>query len=228
MRSPLPSIVIAALAIPALTPGCGGGAANSGGAIALADYGREYVKVFCRRVYTCCDAAEIASAPDWGPSEADCVTAGAARLSTANLQAAVASGRVVYHGDRARKCIDNVAALSCADFGVAFLSRYVPDCPEIAEGTVPEGGQCTLVEECATGFCDGSGCAARAGLGEACQPPYACQPGLYCSLVTSSCAPIAPIGGACDENPGCENYNCPPPVGTEPRICSPQTMCNGP
>ncbi len=222
MRAPILPTFLAALTITTVTPGCGGG--GSGASIPLADYTREYVEAFCRRIYTCCDAAEIATDPDWGPTEADCVTAGIAFFSPSALQASVASGRVAYHGDRARKCVDNIAALSCADFGVGFLRQYIPDCAAIIEGKVPEGSSCTLVDECATGNCAGV-CARAPGMGESCMGR--CQQGLYCSNTTNTCTPIAPIGGACDENAGCENFFCALSGGTEPGVCSPQAMCNG-
>jgi hypothetical protein len=211
----------------ALAPGCGGSVGGGdGGSIALANFASEYAKAFCRRVYTCCDDVERAAMPDWGATEADCVRAATATLSATNLLAAVDEGRIVYHGDRARRCLDNIAALSCADWGVGFVMRYIPECPQIAEGMGAEGAPCTLQEECASRYCSGT-CLARSGAGEPCSGPFSCQDGLYCSLSDGTCAAILPIGAtSCTENPACQNYSCPPPAGSEPRTCIPAT-CNG-
>jgi hypothetical protein len=209
--------------------GCGS-SSGGGGSVALTDFASESAKAACGRIYKCCDATERAGDTTWGPTEADCVTAMTPQLTTsvAAFQAGIDAGRIVYHGDRAQKCLANVAALSC-DWGITFNRRYVPDCAHVFDGTVATGATCTADEECTSGFCSPvTGCAARLAVGEACTAPTHCQDGLYCPVSAGDhCVAAAAIGAACQVSIACQNNSCVIPDGASSGTCGAPMMCNG-
>ncbi len=218
-----------AVAVLLTLAGCGSSSSGGGASVAIADFGAEYAKASCSRIYKCCDATERAGDTTWGPTEADCVTAMTPQLQTgvASLQTGIDAGKITYHGDRARKCLDNIAALSC-DWGINFNMRYVPDCLHFADGSVANGTACTLDVECMSGFCGPTGCAARGALGDACTAPTGCADGLYCPVSAGDhCATVAAIGVACEVSVACQNNSCVIPDGATAGTCGAPMMCNG-
>jgi hypothetical protein len=217
-----------ALASLVMLAGCG---SSSGGAsVKITDYANNSAIAACHRYFTCCDATELADNPAWGASEADCVTMMTATASDAvtMLQAGIDAGKITYHGDRAAKCIENVTALSCANWGVNFNTRYVPDCAHVFDGTLAIAAACTRDEECMSGFCSASACAARGALGDACTAPTACQDGLYCPVSAGDhCVAIAKVGATCEISIACENNSCVIPDGATSGTCGTPMMCNG-
>jgi hypothetical protein len=222
-------LVVASLVALGTLTDCGSGGGSSG-PIPLASFGSEFAKVFCRRIYTCCDVVERASESAWGPTETDCLAALTIELSSdvATLQAGIDAGRIVYHGEQARQCIDGAASLSCADYGVDFHLSAIPACSRISDGTVAPGGACTRLEECANGDCVVGACVTRGGPGDACSSPNGCETGLYCTFGAGTCAPFSGIGSACDENAACPNNTCVIPAAGGAGTCGPPTACNGP
>jgi hypothetical protein len=209
--------------------GCGSSGGGGVTPVALGDFASEYAKAFCHHVYMCCDATELADAATYGSTEAECVSIGTAQFAyiTTRLQPGIDGGRIVYHGDRARRCMDNVGALSCS-WGVGFNARNVPDCQHFADGTVANGAACTLDEECMSGFCSGSACAARVAVGDACTAPTGCADGLYCPVSAGDhCVAVAHIGAACEVSIACENNSCVIPDGQTSGTCGAPMMCNG-
>ena len=215
----------------ALVTVAGCGSSGGGTSLAIEDYASEAAKAYCHRIYTCCDATERAGGDStWGPTEADCVTATTTQQAAgvAVIQAGITAGKIVYHGDRARRCVDNIAALSCADWGINFSTRYVPDCAHVSDGTVALAGACARDEECASGFCSASVCAARGAVGEACTSPSACQDGLYCPVSAGDhCVAAGAIGAACEVSVSCQNNSCVIPDGATVGTCGSPMMCNG-
>lgn len=129
-----------------------------------------------------------------------------------NIVKAVEDGRIVYHGDKAQACLDAWAALGCD----MFTMRAPSICDETLEGTVEEGGACTLDGECkgpffckVEGSCPGV-CTARQGEGAACKSDDACQDGLGCDEGLDECVKPGTSGDACEQGePGCVlGYMC--------------------
>jgi len=212
--------------------GCGSSSSSgSGASVKIADYAGNAAIASCHRIFTCCDATELSdNAGAWGASEADCVTMMTASGSDgiAMLQPGIDAGKITYHGDRAAKCIENIAALSCANWGVNFNARYVPDCAQAFDGTVATGAACTRDEECTSGFCSVSVCTARGKVGDACTAPTACEDGLYCPVSAGDhCVAIAKVGAACEVSVACENNSCVIPDGQTSGTCGTPFMCNG-
>jgi hypothetical protein len=207
--------------------GCGPG---SGGSIPSGQLGSQYAAVFCHRVFTCCEPAERSDIN--ANDEATCRTLVATDVNTkiAGSQASIDAGRINYHGDLARRCVDTLGALSCAQWSGDDEYRRFPECLSILEGTVMPGGACTTSEECRSGSCDinagtAGTCVARAGLGESCAT-VSCLATLACQFDTNTCMNPLPDGSPCVYNSDCTNGFC----GTDAsgaRSCASPTTCNG-
>jgi hypothetical protein len=199
------TFVVAVLA--SVATGCG-----SGSAIPLDQFNDEFAKTLCRRYYTCCDVIERGADPELGSTEAECVAVFTAAFagSGAGVQADIDAGLLVYHGDKARACLDDLATLSCEEYGMEFDLNRIPNCVALAEGKVALGDTCSNSDRCTSRFC----AANPAGTAMTCQVPPA--------LPTPQ-----PIGAPCDQDAACLNNHCPYPIGTEPRVCALPTECNG-
>ena len=118
-----------------------------------------------------------------------------------NMVKAVEDGRIVYHGDKAQDCLDAWAALECDMF-----TKRAPDiCNDALEGTVDEGGSCTLNGECkgslyckVSNDCPGV-CAPREDAGASCKSDDACKDGLTCDDSLEQCVQPGTSGDACDQ-----------------------------
>jgi hypothetical protein len=145
------------------------------------------------------------------------------------LQAAVANGTIVYHGDRAQACIDQFNSASCG-----ALSAGPGNCADVFEGTIATGQPCDLSEQCVSTYCDTSGggttcprgtCRALAAAGGSCTTDSQCMSGLYCAMGTGpmgTCTAEIASGGACDQtmNPHCANgLSCVTPMGSTMGTC---------
>jgi len=208
--------------------GCGS-SSSGGSTVALTDFASESAKATCARIYKCCDATERMGDSTWGATEMECVTMQTPVVATgvATLQAGVDAGKITYHGDRASKCLANIKALSC-DWGITFNRRYVPDCLHVFDGTVANGTACSMDEECMSGFCSPTGCAARAKAGDACTAPTGCEDGLYCPVSAGDhCLAAKALGEACEVSTSCQNNSCVIPDGQTAGTCGVPMMCNG-
>jgi hypothetical protein len=210
-----------------LAPGCGSGGGSGVVAVPFDQFATEYAAVFCHKGFTCCDAVELGR---YGADEATCRTTYAAGISAnnADFPTAIAAGRIIYHGDRVRRCIDTIAALPCAQWGADEELRRFPDCIGAYDGTVAPGGACTHTAECADGTCDTGGaagvCVANAKIGESCVSD-SCPLELSCASDASGfptvCATPLPDGSACSYDSDCASTFC------EANVCGLPTLCNG-
>jgi hypothetical protein len=227
MQTPLSKCVV--LSILVALAGCGS-SSSGGGSVARADFASESAKATCHHLYKCCDATELMSDPTWGTTEAECATMQTSTVTTSlmNLLAGVDAGRITYHADRAKQCLDSLTALSC-DWGIYYNAHNVTGCAHVFDGTVATGSACTMDEECTSGFCmGGSTCAARGASGDACTAPTACADGLYCPVSAGDhCVAVKKIGEACDVSISCENASCVIPDGQTSGTCGAPMMCNG-
>ena len=211
--------------------GCGGG--SSGKSIPIDQLASEYAAVFCHKMFTCCDASELAARESTGPDEAACRSVVAATVNDPVLQAQVAAGRVVYHGDRARSCLDTVAALPCQQWALDEKLIRFPACDAITEGTLAAGSACAISDQCIDGFCGSSTgelvCAPPAQAGQPCSFAK-CVSGLACrtdELASPGiCGPRLPDGAACVDQNDCASGYCIGD-GTGMASCGLLTTCNG-
>ena len=121
------------------------------------------------------------------------------------IQAAVSSGTVVYDPSAMSNCHDALAAAGC---GLSD-NPYLPACESALAGTVAEGGNCAINEECAgdlycnyAGSCPGT-CSAREAEGALCRQDSDCQAGLACFIQSGSagtCTKKPQLGEACGDD----------------------------
>jgi hypothetical protein len=228
MRSSLGGFVlVAALA------GCGpsgGGTGSAGGAIRLDQLDAEYAAAFCRKLFTCCTAAELMATPAGSGDEAACRATYGARIAAdfEAIRGGVASGAATYDGAKARSCFDALVGLPCTEWGGDDALERIPDCALFLRGTVAPGGACIVSQQCTDGECQTGGiCVANARAGEACAG-RPCQGGLYCDTdaagALTTCAAYQPNGAPCSFDDECRSKTCG--TGT-PRVCGPSEICNG-
>jgi hypothetical protein len=118
-----------------------------------------------------------------------------------NLMTAIDEGRVEYHPARIEACLDRLADLGC-DLMVGW---YFEECEAALTGTVEEGDDCTLDDECVGDLfcqiedaCPGT-CAERGAEGDSCVDAEHCQVGLGCSEA-GECVEYGSEGDACTED----------------------------
>ena len=213
----------------AFAPSCGGSGSTS--SIPIDRLGAEYATVFCHKAFTCCDAAELPGNSATAVDEPTCRSTVGARIGSelAANQASIAAGRLVYHGDRARDCLDVVAGLACAQWGADEELARFPDCLMIYEGKVAPGGACSRDAECDRGTCEAGACLADLVLGAPCGVGL-CEPGSTCIYDANDaptvCSNPMPDGAPCSYNSDCAGGFCESNAAGD-RVCGPPTMCNG-
>lgn len=192
MRTTIAVASIAALA------GCGG---NGGGSLTIEEFGDRSPTVTCGILLDCYGQDLLESF-----LTTDCESQFGAMYDEAQLpryQAAIDAGTILYHGDRAQACLDEIEAAGCG----ALDRVAVPSCEATLEGTIASGGACSINEECAgDAYCQtsamtcGGTCQAQAGAGAVCDGDDACQPGLKC--FDGACRTPAGAGAPCEGSDG--------------------------
>jgi len=228
-------IVLGAFGLVA-APGCGGGGSGPNGnpvvPIPLEQANREFAAVMCAKFFTCCDADEVARA-EVGPDEATCSSglfSDGNSLFDENAPG-VAAGRITYHGDRARRCLDWLAGLPCAQWGGDVVLSRSPDCRGIFEGTVTSG-PCEISDECLNGSCwwqteTEHTCRPSPQLGESCTTSL-CGSDSYClgDGTSGICRAPEADGQPCSGGLECASRSCNGNMPFE-GVCGPPVTCNG-
>jgi hypothetical protein len=216
--------------------GCPSSGGSGGAAVPLDQLADELAQAFCHKAFTCCTTAERQTNTATSADEAACRTTVAPQLGadiSAN-QSAIAAGTMVYHPEKARACLDVVAALSCPDWGGDDRLTRFPECNQMWEGKVAPGGACTRNQECIGGACSNiSGpfaCVGLPGLGEPC-PTGNCQLGIACaqdaSGLPTKCVALQANGVACSGDEDCASNNCTFVASASAIVCAASTMCVG-
>jgi len=162
-----------------------------------------YAKAYCDLLRRC-----------WGdllpiilPGE-DCEQLVETRVSDefARVEQAIAAGKVRYDGTKVRACLDKLKTAGCTN------PAEPPECIAASDGTVPEGGECSMSVECAGGatYCQTDGtcpgrCVPLETAGGTCRRDADCAPTLKCSETTQRCFVPAAVGEACEAGaPACQ------------------------
>jgi hypothetical protein len=154
---------------------------DEGGPIPLDDLEGEVINTLCSLYVNCGLVDDIATCRKLQQGEGDL---------DASLLAAIEAGKVIYHPDKARECLNGVGG-SC-ERG-ATLGTSSEACDETFEGTVGAGGQCALDEVCKSRDCDVPTC------------PDACCQG---TCVGDAPIPRPTVGQSCAENARCIDSFC--------------------
>lgn len=225
--------------------GCGGGGGDS---VSLDDLSGELAAASCERTFACCDAAEIESELGFFDveTEGECSTVIGAFIEqflVPGLRSGVASGRLVYHGDRMGACLSLLRSVGCDELveGDA-LSLFGLGCEDPFEGQVANGDACAIDEECATDFCIGESqdfegnvtegvCGDAPGAGEPCAD-FDCAEGAWCDSSDPegpTCAEPQDDGASCFSDEECASDNCfdDDDFDGEPGMCSGEPYCDG-
>jgi hypothetical protein len=129
--------------------------------------------------------------------------------------AAVKAGQLTYHPDKARECLETIAAFACERSSANNLSGPLA-CSQVFEGTVTGGGTCIIAEQCVsqictyascpnqccTGTCTGSTPPAMRTVGQSCTTRDRCVDS-YCSGAAGMCVALTPVGSPCTTTQEC-------------------------
>ncbi len=203
-------------------PDSSGGGNGGGGTIALEEIGQKNAEVFCGAAFSCCTAVELPTLFEGigtPKDEAECVQTFKGLFdgfALPGFKDSIAEGRIVYDGDKAASCFDNLPSdCSIVTPDGADPLETSPDCQAIFVGKVANGGDCAQDDDCAV---DGSDCmGASNGMLGKCQLPgdvgAACMFGSdcksdYCDFQTSMCAAKKALGEMCSGSQSCMNSYC--------------------
>jgi hypothetical protein len=197
-----------ALAIALVTAACGDDG-GGGGPIPIDDLENAVINASCN-LYVSCGLIDDA---------ATCRSIFTNAELDASLLAAVDAGKVIYHPDKARECLNGISG-SC-DRNFANNSAQAA-CDATFEGTVGAGGQCAMNEECKSRECDVPACPdaccqgtcvgdapVSSPIGGPCESSSQCADG-YCDFAsaTPTCAAYKPTGAACTSSNQCATGGC--------------------
>jgi hypothetical protein len=194
-----------------LAAACGGSDSGGDGSeqgIPLEELPEKYAEALCDAYESCIgDVLAI-----FRPGE-DCVKNATTQLTEelASLSELVDKGRVEYHASKTQACLDEIAAGGCN-----FLIERAPaSCEKALVGTLAEGEDCELDEECegeqyckVAAACPGK-CASLEQAGGLCSGSGDCVSGLTCGE-TGRCVAPAKAGEDCKQGePDCTpGYIC--------------------
>jgi hypothetical protein len=183
---------------------CSGGNTN-----AIEDFNSNLIAAICDSEVACSQQ----------PSEAVCKASYPQVTSAADatLIADVHAGVVRFDGDVFSKCLDQLTSERCEPLAALLVDEVGVCLTQVFTGTVAEGGSCFIDEECESQQCgsQAAGCDPASaccpgictevlahGIGDACNGPFSCGEGEYCSLGnagTGSCEPQhTSQGDTCD------------------------------
>jgi hypothetical protein len=177
--------------------GAGCGSASDPTVLPAGHWGTEYASAECARIFGCCDATEQMR---WSyTDETQCRQAVATEAQMA-LDGLVPYGLASYDGKAARRCVDDIAAVACADLVVIGKTLLAPSCANISRGTGKIGAPCEDLDV----VCESSNCDVSVGT---CGPTRGCTAicgaNEYCDATASVCATLKTAGAACASNAEC-------------------------
>jgi hypothetical protein len=143
--------------------------------------------------------------------------------SMADLQKAVAEGKVKYDGAQAAACLKAIADRPCD----AEAMKEPLACKLAFVGTTANGGPCDQDEYCVSGFCErpqgnsacAGKCAALKKAGDGCNDDGDCEGSMMCTAGKCGEQPLpAPTGQPCQTNPCADGLYCN--WDTNPAVCA--------
>jgi len=197
---------------------CDDGGGKSAPKLALAEVEDEYYNLFCEKVENCDMNAYFSMVID---DRQDCLDFLHNNMNDGpgigDIVAAVNAGTVAYDAEQGYACIEDMRALSCAEFG----DREPASCVGVFTGTLADDDECNLNEECVSGYCNTDAgcpgtCEPAVAVGDPCTETDECEAGAKCVL--DECAVFsaaAGVGDPCDaDEDWCgEGLFCHPTTG---------------
>jgi hypothetical protein len=189
-----------------LSVACGGGAgADDPTVLSAQHWGAEFAAVECARIFACCEAAENQLRANYA-EEAECRTMFAADQQT-GLDSSLLFGELTYDAKAARRCVDELASLSCADLSHFGFALYAPSCYAVMRNASNIGAPCSAgcdVDE----YCEATAqtCALRKDTGAPCAGVGECGVPLICA--SGICAPPLPGDAGCAAHLDCASSIC--------------------
>ncbi|NVB82869.1 MAG: hypothetical protein HOV81_31115 [Kofleriaceae bacterium] len=225
---------------PCTTPDAGG---DGGGGIPLEMMTEAQLDALCNHAVQCGQFEDVPSCK---------AVYGNLIVPASDEIAAVNAGTVIYHGDKAKECLDaQTANLACERWKFASNRAADPACSAVFEGTRHNGDACAIAEQCISqncmypatctpgngacceGTCVGDEPPGPRAIGQACTFRDRCTGG-YCDQFTGVCATYKTAGTQCSYGDQCAdglvcdnttpNAVCQQPVGTN-GPCSSSNVC---
>lgn len=225
MPRPRLALLAAALALYAATA-CGGTEVTAGDIVPLEEAPDRFAAAYCGRLFSCCDAGELAQklavlgAPQ-PTTAAECATRyGAAIRPMYDLMAGDA--RLAYDSRQMGRCVAAVNAVACVDLDVAGEEDFQRACNLVFDGRIAVGLPCAVPSDCqGPAVCAGT-CERLAQDGESCAD-VGCDVALFCDT-TRTCRKQRREGESCVLATDCQSNSCD---GTKCVISTPH-LCTGP
>lgn len=191
-----------ALGLP-LVQACEGGGSTPEPTMTYAEYVDAYEQTICEWRVACKLETSVDQCREWFFVD----------RTDSYTSSALAAGTIVYHGDKAQPCLDELAARTCG----RDEPLDAPTCAEVLEGRVAPEDPCMIAAECAlNGVCGKDPncvdmcCAGECRVlpepikvGEDCSNPNReCEAGTFCAIddvtfMRTVCTPRIAVGGAC-------------------------------
>ncbi|MBN2722707.1 MAG: hypothetical protein JXR95_01415 [Deltaproteobacteria bacterium] len=157
---------------------------SSGETIELSEVRSEYMNLMCEKVLEC-NTNPFISALGSVDNCLEFIDSNGTESFDMIIEAAE-EGRIIYNGSKAVKCLSDMADLGCVE-----MDAITPEsCAGVFIGTLENGEDCSISDECASGYCNIEH-----------QCPGVCEDG---SVEGESCVTNA----QCDENTRCINGVC--------------------
>lgn len=178
----------------------------------LQAYWNDLGAAHCQAMVECCTAAEY---NDWWTTSdgevQDCKTAHQNPPLGFQIKDAVDRGTIVFDPARARACVAALQGLACTSFEQAFRYRETYCDPPLA-GTLDNGAQCAVDEECLGNHCQDGACTDELPEGATCFIGVdKCVAPLRCNDTGGgnfTCNLGKPAGATCAEDDQCIDGWC--------------------
>lgn len=193
-----------------LLAACGGTEVEVGGSIALEDAPQRHAAAYCERLFSCCDAGDLAQKlavlGDPPPvTVAECTVAYAAGLAPGYAQLA-GDSRLLYSPQQMAACVAAITATECIDLDVAGEETFQRVCGLVFDGRIALGSPCAVPSDCrGAAICSGV-CEPRAQENEPCET-VGCDVALYCDT-TRTCRATRRDGQSCVLSTDCQSTAC--------------------
>jgi hypothetical protein len=174
---------------------------------------REYARVVCAKDFACCTQEDLRGR-SLSVGERD--VANFLKPAVDAISKGIASGRTVYHRDRAALCLRALGDAKCSDWPLNSVTQLPQICDDAIDSLVPRGGACESAAECSTRLCIGAStsadgvCQLKATDGQGCTQVLgqnSCEGESYCDS-TNTCAATKVEGATCPQSRECKSLTC--------------------